>query len=377
MATYLCTLQDLEDFVRGCTLLGVGGGGNPAEGLKALKEQVAGGKRVGWVDVSELPDDGWAACTFLMGSTAPLTEEKRLQMKELGLINWRYERNLPIALCELEAYTQKTVDVLVPFELGGSNTPVPIAGAASLGKLVVDGDYAGRAVPEITQTTASVMGLPFCPVASVDKWGNISIIKETISYTLAERIGKFISDAAFGSTGLAGFLVPISEMKRALIAGTLTRALSVGRSIRLARERGEDPAAALEREHGFRVLFRGRVCEKSWKDMDGYYLGTHLLESDETGNTHTFRVFFKNENHLTWLDGTLYVTSPDLIMNMDPDTGEPVLNDRIDVGTRLVLLGARCHPKLREQPMLSVLGPTYFGVQSEYRPIEDVLGGLS
>ena len=43
----LQTHQDLEDFVRGCTLLGVGGGGNPAEGLKALEEQFNAGKALG------------------------------------------------------------------------------------------------------------------------------------------------------------------------------------------------------------------------------------------------------------------------------------------------------------------------------------------
>lgn len=370
MATYLQTEHDLEDFVRGCTLLGVGGGGNPAEGLKALKEQVAAGRKIGWVDVAELPDEGWAACTFLMGSTAPLTEEKKKQMRQLGLVSWKWERNLPLAVKELEAYTGKSVSVLVPFELGGSNTPAPIAAAASLGKLVVDGDYAGRAVPEITQTTAVAAGLPFWPVASVDKWGNVCFIREATSYEMAERIGKLISDAAFGSTGLAGFMVPIEQMKRVVLPGTLSKALKVGRTIRAAREAGGDAFKALEKEHGFRLLFRGTVVEKQWEDRDGYYWGTHTLQGEGEFAGHTFKVFFKNENHLSWFDGKLFVTSPDLIMNLDPVTAEPVLNDKVEVGTRLVIMGAPCEPAMRSAAMLRVLGPRYFGADADYTPIE-------
>ncbi|MGB9868006.1 MAG: DUF917 domain-containing protein [Bacillota bacterium] len=372
MATYLHTDQDLEDFVRGCTILGVGGGGNPVEGLKALKEQVAAGRKVGWVELCELPDQGWAACTFLMGSTAPLTEEKKQQMRELGLISWKWERNLPLAVKELEGYTGKTVDVLVPFELGGSNTPAPIAAAAALGKLVVDGDYAGRAVPEITQTTAVATGFPFCPVASVDKWGNVCFLREAISYQMAERIGKLISDAAFGSTGLAGFMVPLEQMKKVVLPGTLSKALEVGRTVRLARESGGDVFQALHQKHGFRLLFKGTVVDKRWEDREGYYWGTHTLHGEGEFTGHTFKVFFKNENHLSWFDGRPFVTSPDLIMNLDPVSGEPVINDKVKVGTWLVIMGAPCEPGMRSEALLKVLGPRYFGMDADYTPIEEL-----
>ena len=88
----LSTHQDLKDFVTGCTLYGVGGGGNPAEGLKALEEQFGQAKTLGWVDVSELPVGTYGACAFLMGSTAPLSDEKKRQMKELGFLVWKHPK---------------------------------------------------------------------------------------------------------------------------------------------------------------------------------------------------------------------------------------------------------------------------------------------
>lgn len=367
------THRDLQDFVRGCTLYGVGGGGNPAEGLKALEEQFEAGKTLGWVDPEDLPRDSWAACAFLMGSTAPLTEEKIKQKEALGLTQWRYPRNLAVTTHRLEEFTGRRISALIPLELGGSNTPAPVAAAASLGKLVVDGDFAGRAVPEITQTTAAVAGISFTPATSVDKYGNYCVIMEAISLELGERIGKYLSEVAFGSTGLCGFMVEASRVPQVVVRGTLTRALEAGRVIRRALEKGVPPYEALAAELGFYVLFKGKVVEKPWVDRDGYYWGTHLLDGEKEFSGSRARVVFKNENHLFYRDDRLVVSSPDLIMNMDAESGEPLRNEDIEVGHRIVLLGAPCDPLMRTEPALKYLGPRHFGADQDYVPIEIAL----
>ena len=369
------THQDLEDFVRGCTLYGVGGGGNPAEGLKALEEQFDVGKSLGWVDPENLPPGSWAACAFLMGSTAPLTEEKIRQKEELGLTHWRYPRNLAVTTQRLEEFTGKRISALIPLELGGSNTPAPVAAAASLGKLVVDGDFAGRAVPEITQTTAAAAGIPFTPATSVDKYGNYCVIIDTLSLELAERTGKYLSEVAFGSTGLCGFMVEAPKVPQVVVRGTLTRALQAGRLIRSALERGEEPFKALADQLGFYVLFKGKVVEKPWADRDGYYWGSHILEGEGEFIGSRAKVVFKNENHLFYREDRLLVSSPDLIMNMDADTGQPLRNEDIEVGRRLVILGAPCGSQLRTEAALKYIGPRHFGVDQDYVPIEETLGG--
>ncbi|MGI6666851.1 MAG: DUF917 family protein [Bacillota bacterium] len=65
------TCQDAEDFVRGCTFYGTGGGGDYAMGVDALVKQIEKGNEVGWVDPYELDDDSYSCCPFLMGSIAP------------------------------------------------------------------------------------------------------------------------------------------------------------------------------------------------------------------------------------------------------------------------------------------------------------------
>ncbi len=365
--------QDLEDFVRGCTLLGVGGGGDPVEGLKSLEEQFEAGKTLGWTDPEELPKDSWACCAFLMGSTAPMTEEKIREKEQLGLTDWRYPRNLPIATERLEQFTGKNISAIIPLELGGSNTPAPLAAAAALGKMMVDGDFAGRAVPEITQTTAADAQVSFTPATSVDKYGNYCLIMEAVSLELAERIGKYLSEVSFGSTALCGFMLESSRVSEIVVPGTLSRALEIGRLIRIALERGEDPAKSLVKEAGFYLLFRGKVVEKPWEDREGYYFGQHVIEGENEFAGSMGKVVFKNENHLFYKDDRLLVSSPDLIMNMDALTTQPLRNEDIEIGQKLIILGAPCHPKLRTKAMLTCLGPKHFGEPQEYVPIEQAL----
>jgi DUF917 family protein len=370
----LSSLQDLKDFVTGCTLYGVGGGGNPAEGLKALEEQFNQGKTLGWVDAGDLPAGTYAACTFLMGSTAPLSDEKKRQMKELGFVEWKYPRNLPVATAKLEEFTGKTIAGLIPLELGGSNTPVPVAAAASLGKLVVDGDFAGRAVPEITQTMAQVKRVSFTPATSFDKYGNYCVMLDAMNLIVAERIGKFLSDVAFGSTGMCGFMIEAQKVPETIVPGTLTMALQTGRLLNSARREGRDPVETLRRDANMYVLFRGTVVHKPWEDRDGYYWGTHEMQGEGEFAGEVAKVVFKNENHLFYLGSELLVSSPDLIMNLDPETGMPLRNEDIEIGQRLVILGAPCHPLLRVPEFIQYLGPRHFGAGRDYVPIEQALG---
>ena len=53
--------QDVEDFVRGCTFYGTGGGGDYAQGVDALMKQLEKGREIGWIDVQEV-EDGYSCC---------------------------------------------------------------------------------------------------------------------------------------------------------------------------------------------------------------------------------------------------------------------------------------------------------------------------
>ena len=80
----LTNRQEVEDFVRGCTFYGTGGGGLPKNGVESLMSELEKGNKVGWVDMSEIPDDMITVCPYLMGSIAPPTPEVIKEMDSFG-----------------------------------------------------------------------------------------------------------------------------------------------------------------------------------------------------------------------------------------------------------------------------------------------------
>ncbi len=185
----LKTRQEIEDFVRGCTFYGTGGGGLPENGIESLVNEMEGGRQIGWVDVDDIPDNALTVCPFLMGSIAPHTPEVIEEMKGFGLVKPvnKEKDTLSKAIIELSQYVGKKVSAVVPIELGGANTPGAIAAASMNGIPAVDGDYTGRAIPEIPQTTPYLHGKTLWPISCVDVWGNVTIIKDAINYRMVEN----------------------------------------------------------------------------------------------------------------------------------------------------------------------------------------------
>ncbi|MDR7556715.1 MAG: DUF917 domain-containing protein [Armatimonadota bacterium] len=369
------TVTDAEDFIRGLTLLGTGGGGRPDKGREYLAPHVAAATGIGWVDVAEVPDDAWVCTTFGMGSIAPTPVLTAAERAALGYGEVTVERPLAEAVRDLSAATGRPVAAIVPFELGAGNTAGPLDAAARLGVLAVDADLAGRAVPELTQTTAALAGVPLCPVAICDSWGNRLVLREAHSLPVAERIGKLLSMATRLpdprlTCAHAGYLMTGADLRRVAIPGTLSRALAVGRAIRTARDAGQDPLAAAAAALGAWVLFTGVVTAHPWESREGYMVGETLIEGRDASRGRHLRIWYKNENHAAWLDGRPVATSPDLIMVADAQTGEPYTNTDLPVGATVGVLVAPAPAVFRTPQGLAALGPAHFGLEVSYTPIE-------
>lgn len=364
----ITNLEEAKIFIEGCTMLGVGGGGNPIEGLKVFSEALEKKGEINWVDVEEIDDDAVAVCTFLMGSTAPLTDEKIRHMTELGLTEKKYPRNMMDAVIEWEAYTNMKADIIVPLEVGGSNLPLPMAIGRMLDKTIVDGDYAGRAIPEIFQISLMAENVNFCPAVSFDKYGNVCIMKDAISITLAERIGKYLSEVAFGSTALAGFPISGKQLKRLLVRGSVSKAYEVGKLLTKARSK-EGNLADLLKTVGMKCIFRGEVVKKEWRDEEGYYMGYHTLSGTQDFAGKELKMYFKNETHIAWIDGVYFASSPDLICTVEPNIMKPLRNDDIKVGNEIEVYVAGCDPVLKTEKVIKYLEPRYFGFDIDYKEI--------
>jgi len=370
------TLQDCEDFVRGCLVMGTGGGGGVEWGMGMLKEALEDGVALEWVDVDDIADDVWTVTSYGMGSLAPTSQETLDEIERLGLVDKFGPRSMEEAVKELGNYLGEPIGGLVAAELGAGNTPAPLVTGARLGIPVVDADYAGRAIPDEMQGTAYLYGKHSWPFASVDKWGNVAIVKYTVNPHMLERIGKMLAVAAYGHTTMAATPLRAREMKEIVIRGTLTKCLAIGRAMRQAQEAGKDPIdAALQVTGGWR-LFEGVVTGKEWEDRGGYMFGTNHVRGSGKYEGQTLDVWFKNENHVSWLNGKPWVCSPDLLTLVYKDSGDGTTNTLIKEGDEVVAVGMKGLEAFRTEFGLNeASGPRYFGFDIDYVPIEELVKG--
>jgi len=355
--------------------MGTGGGGSAEEGRDIFTAALEEGLKIEWVDVGDIFDDAWTVSPYAMGSIAPSSPETQAAIGRLGLVDRFGHRAMEVGVRELEEYVGVKIGAIVPIELGADSTSAPLVTGARLGIPVVDGDYAGRAVPEEMQNITYLYGKEGWPFTSVDRWGNVCIVKDACSHHMMERIGKMLSVAAYGDCYMTAYLLVGREMKDIVVRGTLTRCLSLGRAIRQARERGDDPVQAAIEHTGGWLLFEGEVTGKDWEDREGYMFGTTHIKGMGDYEGHTLDVWFKNENHVSWLDGESYVCSPDLVTIVDRETGDGFTNTVIAAGHRVAVVGIKGLEAFRSERGLATAGPRYFGFDIDYVPIEELMEG--
>lgn len=372
MTLRIKTRANVEDLTVGCTFFGTGGGGSPQQGLDILYPHVDSGKIIEIVDTTHIGDKDWVACAYYSGTIAPPTQE--IEALRTSFPWSSYEMELALGLDALEDHMNVKFKAVAPFELGGVNTPAPIDAAMKHGVPCVDGDYSGRAVPEICQNTVCVKGFSMAPLALIDWYGNKTIVEHIINYEMGERISKALSEVAWGRVGNVAFPMKGEDYKNVIIPRTLSKAYEVGKVIRSCAETIDDPAEKIVEKFGGWVLFRGEVAEKQWENRDGYMWGTTTIKGSGIRPGSELKVWFKNENHMTWLDGNPWIMSPDIIEIIDQKSGQPITNTDIKKGNLVSVIGMKtAHPMFRTPEGLAVLGPTHFGFDIQYKDIETIL----
>jgi len=103
--------------------------------------------------------------------------------------------------------------------------------------------------------------------------------------------------------------------------------------------------------------------------------GEHHYEGIGDFSNHKFRVRYKNENLLSWLDDKPYVTCPDLLCVLDVQNGKGLSNWGTDfnVGREVAVVGYKINPLWRTKRGLEIFNPAHFGSDIKYRPIENVV----
>lgn len=364
--------QDIEDFTIGCCFFGTGGGGPPIFGQRMLLDALNAGKEIKIIDANLIQDEQWIVTPYLMGTSGPETEVQQKAKKAYGLNEIKVS-NMPTAATRLlleQHLPSISLSAVVSYEIGAAATAGAMATAAWLGVPIIDADYVGRSVPEVIQMLPVANDIDLCPIANADAYGNEAIIHASMNRQMTERIGKALASASFGLVGQATLLSQAKKLKPYMLPKTLTNALKVGQIIRKVAGSKSDLNDQLNRLIGSKIIFEGAISTFNGYEQDGYYVGDIFVDGENDFKNSQLKIWFKNENHIAWLDEKVYITSPDLISIIDESNGQPLTNSQLKTGLRIVIFGTPSHAQWRSGKALALLEPRYFGFDFPAKFIE-------
>jgi uncharacterized protein len=349
--------EDLEDIAIGGAILGTGGGGDPYVGKLMAQEAIRKHGPVKLIDVEELSDDALVVPVCMMGAPTVMTE-KLPQGEEL--MN---------AFRQLEKVLGRKIDAVLCGEAGGINSTTPFVVAAASGLPLVDGDGMGRAYPELQMETFTLHGVSATPMVLCDDKGN-SLVLETVSNGWTERLARAATVEMGGSALLAFYPMSGEVAKKAVVRGTLSLCVNLGRTLRETRSAHVDPVAAITKMLGASVIFNGRVKDVDRRTIGGFARGSARFDGLEEWKGHSFRLDFQNEFLMAERDGDIICTTPDLITLLEAESGAPVTADSLRYGLRLVALAFPCNPQWQTPAGIALVGPRYFGYDTDYKPYQ-------
>jgi len=362
--------DELEYMLLGVGILGTGGGGDPDYFGKPLVEwDLKKGREYRIIPPDKVGDDAFIVCGGYAGSVSAY--------RSIGdmLQRWEKKYELMEALKITESLFDRKVDHVVPFELGGVNTPVMLSLAARVGISTVDGDGLGRAAPETQMSSFLGHGISLTPMSFVDRDGNILIVKHSVNPIYPDEIMRLALELN-GKIG-ANNHYPMSgkQLKESVIPNTITFSIKLGEAVANALSAKKDPVEAiLDVSKGFK-LFTGKVKEMSGTDVKAHYLARATLEGIGDFAGMTMEIIFKNEAMLARINKKTVAIFPDLICMVDPKTGKGLMTANLKAGMDMAVIGIPAHERLREclknKACKEAFSPKRFGVTDvEYEPIE-------
>ncbi len=327
MAKRILGKVELEDVTWGSTLLGSGGGGSALDGLRLIAEME---NEITLLDPADLPESANAVTVAGIGAPKVMFEKK---FGPEAIIAYEAMKNMA-------AIGGVKIDYLMPGEIGGANTIVPLYVAAKKNVPVVDADGNGRAVPELATGLYPIYKIPTSPLVIANKAGDVIVayLGDPLDTAAAETIARTAA-VSFGM--LAAFctwIVSIATIKKCLVPYSVSKVEKIGKAIREARASGKDAVKEVVTITGGKEFFRGKIQKIEMRTAEGFDFGRTTIEGIAGYKGKTFIIDSKNENMIAWQDEKPVIMVPDLITMMSID-GEPLSNADTKEGMEIAIIG--------------------------------------
>jgi DUF917 family protein len=339
----------------GAGLLGAGGGGSTEEGLKLVDRVFEFGTGVDLASVEDIEEAQWGAVILGMGSPRASLQNVR-----------KYSPGFALEL--LEQTIGHECSFIVPFELGAGNSINPMLASAQRNIPIVDGDPAGRAVPELHMNLFQLNGVPITPLVLTNEERISAIIRTEKPYD-AERVARAITSELAGVAAVACSAMQARTMKNSIITGTTTLCEQIGAIISDQKMSAADIAQRLCEQYGGYLLGRGKISSLHNETRGGFDFGTVEVAGEKP-----LRVLFQNENMLAIRDGRVITVVPDLICTLN-DEGKPLTNADLKTGMEVTYLGFPASESFRGEEVFNLFQPILRALEygEGFQPIETLI----
>lgn len=371
MSQHVLTRKDMKPLLEGLAVFGTGGGGSPLFGKAIMENDFKKDRKYLLVDAQDIKDDSFVVSGGIMGSVGAIDT---IGMD--GVVQrWEEQFQLMQALQVMEELSGKKVDYIVPFELGGLNTPVILSLGARVGIPVINGDALGRSAPETQMTSFLGHGISLTPMPLVDDRGNIIIVKDSQSIFFPDEIGRWMITNAGGMGANAHYPMSGKQLKSSVVPGSITKALKVGRAIINSQNKQKSAVNIVSSLVNGHLLFRGIVEEIKEEEKGGFLHKVVVIKGTNENSNRRAKLIIKNEVMLCQVEERIVCIFPDLIIVLSSKTGKAVMSSQLREGQDISVVVTACHLRLREALKSSqgklALSPVRFGYKDlEYSPLE-------
>jgi len=351
------TQQDLLDLVDGAAIFSAGGGGDPEIGYKIVEKMVSEGYKAKLAASSEIPDQAKVVNFACVGATTAIEYDSDAAVETLKA---------------LESYAGFSAYATIPVELGGFNTLVAVDVAARSEIPVIDGDGAGRSVPEVHLKVYTIDNIPLTPMVVADVHAkNIVIVKETYDSKAAERVARVLAAEWNQSAYTARRILTAIQAKSSPIQFSLSKAMKIGKLLRTAK----NPIKAILEETGGFKLFEGIVDNVKRETKAGFTFIEVELKGTKEFSGKLFKFKAKNEVLIAYMNGKVSAIAPDIITPVNPKTGKCITAEKIEKEDKIVVLGLPAPQKWRTTKGLELWKDVLqrSKIFEEYQPVETLV----
>lgn len=312
--------SDLRLIANGASFLASGGGGSVSAAHNVIDNIVSFSKSISVATVDELPED--SKLMMVCGVGAP--DAKDMNFK-----------NSPgYAVSAIESMTQETYSHVFPIEVGAMNSVIPMLVCAQKGLIFIDGDGAGRSVPQMSMCTYAENNFSSDETIVVSESDQAFPLHPENNEQLESQVRNVVSTELddIGTTGT--WSVTGSELQKedAIVKGSISLARTIGAAMESEQSLDNVCSALNSFYPDYKVIMtNAKVIDSTNQVKNGFDIGTITFQ-DMNDPLRTQKTFFVNESLLAAVYQNNELVSvmmgPDMLCSMGV-SGQPMTNSEI------------------------------------------------